>query len=476
VGSQEYDADVLIIGGGPAGSALGTFLARDGYKVLLLERDIHPRDHVGESLTPSTNLVMNRLGVLDKMNDAGFIHKPGTCWTSPRAKLGTFLRVALYEFPIPDAPQKWTYHVERDTFDSILLRHAAENDVKVLEGVKATRILFDGDRAVGVRAEVTEGWERDIRAKFVVDATGRRALFANQLKMKRKDPKFNQFCIYSWFRGVEPEPEGYEGYGFFYFVGLDRAWAWHFPFRNGMYSIGVVTDKADFNKSGKTHDEFFASLVNRNRMFRYVMRNAERVRPWWVEGDYSYKVDRFFGDGWLLVGDSLRFVDPIFSSGVDVALFSAEFATDAIKGILEGGDERALLEEYQSRVTVGVDIWYDFIEMFYTHPHVVTRYVSSRKWREKMVRTLQGNPYSKESQDRAREILEHMGATHERVMADPNNLMRPDAIQNTLAAPQDTSLEDEIAEPVRMGYTGPGTVEIRDWWEAGDDLKEVAEA
>jgi 1H-pyrrole-2-carbonyl-[peptidyl-carrier protein] chlorinase len=468
--SEAYEADVIIVGGGPAGSALGTLLSREGLKVFLIEKDIHPRDHVGESLTPSVNIVLEKLGLLDKLNDAGFVHKPGTCWTSPRAKIGTFLRVPLFEFPIGVA-QPWTYQVERDHFDSILLRHAHDNGVKVVQGVKVVKVLFEGERAVGVRAQVVEGFEQDLHAKLVVDATGRRALLANQLSMKRKDPKFNQFAIYSWFRGVEPEPPGFEGYGFFYFVGLDRAWGWHFPFRHGLCSIGVVTDKQDFTKSGKSHEEFFASLVNRNRTFRYVMRNAERVRPWWIEGDYSYKVERFYGDGWMLVGDSLRFVDPIFSSGVDVALYSADYAFDAIKSIFAGADPEVTLKEYQGRVTEGIDVWYDMIDQFYRHPHVVSRYVTSRRWRETIIRTLQGNPYAPDSQQRARELLEAMKATSDLAFSDPSNLLRPGAIDEVLAGPDAISLEEEEDGAVRLGYAGPGATEIRDWWSVGDDLK-----
>src|SRR5438093_612358 len=142
------DADVIVIGGGPAGSALATLLARDGRDVILLEKDVHPRDHVGESLTPSTNLVFKEMGFLDKMNDAGFIHKPGTGWNAPRSALWKFVEIWLFEFPIPNAPQPYTYNVERDVMDTMLLRHAHESGAKVLEGVNVQQVLFEGDRAV----------------------------------------------------------------------------------------------------------------------------------------------------------------------------------------------------------------------------------------------------------------------------------------------------------------------------------------
>ena len=444
------DADVIIIGGGPAGSALGTFLARDGHKVMILEKDIHPRDHVGESLTPSTNLVFEKLGFLDKMNDAGFIHKPGTGWNGPRSPLWKFVEVWLFEFPLEGSPQPYTYNVERDVMDAMLLRHAHDNGVKVLQGVKVQKVLFEGERAVGVRAQVSDGWERDLHAKLVVDASGRRCFIAGQLKMKKKDPRFNQFCIYSWFEGVKEPPKRLEGFTLFYFLGLNQGWSWHIPLRDGKASMGVVLDKEDFQKSGMDPEEFFYSLVKRSRTFTHAMSDAARVRPWWIEGDYSYKIDRFAGPGWLLVGDALRFVDPIFSSGVDVALFSALYAYETItKAWTDGGEEKAF-SDYQSRLEVGVDVWYDLISMFYKLQNLLTRWATSPTRREQIVRTLQGNPYLPATQERARNLLATMQESYERVLNTPGNLMRPWAMDpekdRSLTCPTCLGVADYRAE------------------------------
>jgi len=450
VSERNYDAEVIIIGGGPGGSALGTFLARDGIKTMIIEKDIHPRDHVGESLTPSTNLIFDQLGFLGKMNDAGFIHKPGTGWNAPRSPLWKFIEIWLFEFPIPNAPQPYTYNVERDVMDTMMLRHAHENGAKVLEGVSVQRVLFEDGRAVGVRAKVADGWERDLYAKVIVDATGRRCLLANQLKMKKKDASFNQFCIYSWFEGVKEPPKRYEGFTLFYFIGLNQAWSWHIPLRNGRASMGVVVDKEDFQKSGVSHEDFFYSLVKRNRTFTHAMQDAERVRPWWIEGDYSYKIDQFSGPGWLLIGDALRFVDPIFSSGVDVALFSSLYAYETIKQAWGSGDEAKAFGEYQSRVETGVEIWYELISMFYKLQNLVSRYATSPRWREQIVRVLQGNPYIPETQERARKLLDSMQAAYTAVLSDPRNLLRPWAMDpdrdGTITCPTCLGVADYVSE------------------------------
>jgi 1H-pyrrole-2-carbonyl-[peptidyl-carrier protein] chlorinase len=449
-GEQQLDADVIVIGGGPAGSALGTYLARDGHKVIILEKDIHPRDHVGESLTPSTNLIFKDLGFLDKMNDAAFIHKPGTGWNAPRSPLWKFVEIWLFEYPIPNAPQPYTYNVERDVMDTMLLRHAHDHGAKVLQGVKVQQVLFDGDRAVGVRAQAIDGWERDLHAKVVVDASGRRCFLASQLKMKRKDRSFNQFCIYSWFEGVKEPPKRVEGFTLFYFIGLNQAWSWHIPLRHGKASMGVVVDKEDFQKTGKSYEDFFYSLVARNRTFTHAMQDAERVRPWWIEGDYSYKIDRFAGPGWLLVGDALRFVDPIFSSGVDVALFSAKYAYETITEAWKTGNEQKAFSSYQARVETGVDIWYDLISTFYRLQNLLTRYVTSSRWREQIIRTLQGNPYIPDTQERARNLLAAMQESYEKVMASPRNLLRPWAMDpvrdRTLTCPTCLGVADYVAD------------------------------
>ncbi len=423
------DADLIIVGGGPAGAALATFMAQDGYKVIVIEKDIHPREHVGEALTPSTNLVLDRMGVLPKIEQAGFFHKPGVAWTAPRSKPWKCLAVRNSDYPSPDAVQTYSYNVEREDFDALLLRHAHEAGAKVVQGANVRNVLFEGDRAVGVRVAVTDGWARDLHARAVVDASGRRCLLASQLGLKKKDRSFNQFSIYSWWQGVAPAPESHRDFLFLHFLGLERAWAWHIPLRNGSFSVGVVADKADFKRSGRTHEDFFAGFIARNRTAVAAMGEAQRIRPWAIEGDYSYHMETLVGPGWLLVGDALRFVDPIFSSGVDVALYSAMFAHEALVTTWRGADEGLEFARYQRRVTQGVDVWYELTDLFYRFQLLFTLFLVTRDHRADMVRVLQGNPYLPETQAIARRLLGEMRDFYERTKGK-DSLLRPAALSS----------------------------------------------
>ncbi len=425
---RTLDADVIILGGGPAGSGLATLLAKDGRRVLILEKDIHPRHHVGEALTPSTTVVFDKLGFLETMEAEGFARKAGVGWTAPKSPAGKFFAVRTSDFPLPGAPRPYSFNVERSALDALLLKHAHLSGARVLQGVNARRVLFENDRAVGVRASITDGWERDLRASVVVDATGRRCLLANQLGLRKRDPDFNQFSLYSWFRNVGPVPEGYEDFLFLHFLGRERAWGWQIPLRNGVFSIGVITDKRDFRRSGRSYGEFFEELVGSSRSFNHVMKGAEQIKPWWVEGDYSYTTNQFAGKGWLLVGDAFRFVDPIFSSGVDVALYSALFAHEALTKMWNGQTEEEAFDAYQSRVGEGVEVWYQLTDLSYRMPLLFTLFIVSRKYRAQLVRVLQGNPYLPETQAKAKEIIEQMWTFYDKTARRDNSVLRPSAL------------------------------------------------
>ena len=416
---QQLDADVIIIGGGPAGATVGAYLGRAGYKALILERDIHPREHVGESLVPATNIVTHDLGFWEKMESSQFVKKPGATWTGIKGAVGSEFVVTFAEVPQNIPNPEYTYHVDRAVFDAMYLRHANELGAEVIQGVPVLKVLFEGDRAVGVRVRMF-GREVDLRSKIVVDASGRRTLLGRQLGLWKKDEQFNQFAIYSWFKGVQsPAPETAE-YIHIHFLPVNRGWVWHIPIYEGITSVGAVTEKSDFQKSGKDHDTFFNELLQMTPNTRHMLNGAERVRPFYIEADYSYKIDRFTGPGWMLVGDAARFVDPIFSSGVSVAMRSGQFAFNAIQRAIEEDAEQEAFQEYNDTVDRGVQIWYEWITLYYRLQSLFTRLSAKPQYKKDIQQLLQGEVFDKS----AVEVLDRMKAVIRSVEEHEDHVLR----------------------------------------------------
>lgn len=419
---QPFDTDVIIIGGGPAGSTLGSYLARNGYDAVILERDIHPREHVGESLVPSANKMLEEIGFFDKMDFHGFIRKPGASWTSFKgATAGPDLLIRFKDSPQPGINQDYTYHVDRSRFDALLLKHASEQGVRVVQGANVLRVTFDDDdRATGVAVRVV-GKEFDLRSRVVVDASGRRGLLGKQLGLMEKDPQFNQFAVYSWFKNVKPPTTDTHDFIHIHFLPVERGWVWQIPIYQGITSVGVVVEKAQFNKFGKDYETFFNELIGMGQNTQFIMSEAERVRPFFVEGDYSYMMKEFAGRGWLLIGDAARFVDPIFSSGVSVAMNSAKFAFGAIDATFKGADEEEQFQSYAGTIKTGVSIWYEWITLYYKLQHLFTLFSRKKEYKFEMQKLLQGEVY-----DRAAvQVLDRMREAVKQIEETEGSLLRP---------------------------------------------------
>jgi FADH2 O2-dependent halogenase len=419
-GSPQSDADVIIIGGGPAGSTLGAYLSDAGINHLILDQAVHPRPHVGESLVCSTTRIFQEIGFLPVMEQARFVHKHGAVWTH---WADTHERVIRFrEIPELGLSQDYTYHVDRSRFDELLLKHASSKGSRVLQGARVERVEFGDDGfAKGVRIK-QDGREKLLRCRLVVDASGRGTVIGSQLRLKRNDPLFNQFAVHNWFEGVDRGVTETADYIHIHVLPMPRAWAWLIPIDGSVTSVGVVTQGGDFVKGIESAKDFFARQISSHLSLAGQMAGARPLHEFTREGNYSYVMDRFAGNGWLLVGDAARFVDPVFSSGVSVAMESAKRAAEAIiKALTRADVGAASFADYEKSVRTGVDIWREFIRLYYQLPPLFLDLIGKPEARWQLTQLLQGDVY-----DRAAvPILRQMEGVIKSVAEDPSHPWRP---------------------------------------------------
>lgn len=383
---------VVIIGGGPGGATLGCYLSKAGIKNTILERAVFPRPHVGESMVPSTTRIFKDIGFLPVMEREGFVRKFGASWHPVKGH--SSLCIEFKEFPQEGVDQEYTYHVDRSRFDTLLLKHAESLGSQVHQGVRVKQVLFDGDKAVGVQVNVG-GKDEEIPADIVVDASGRHTVLGTQLSLKEKDTNFNQFAVHGWFNGVDrgARPDDIH----IHFLPCKRGWVWQIPITEETTSIGVVAEREVFLQGKRDHAAWFKELSHSAPDIADAMRNASPVNDLTVEADYSYSMRTFVGNGWMLIGDAARFVDPIFSSGMSVAMYSAKFASERILKALESGDtSRAVLEPYETRLKMGTSIWYEFILLYYKLLPVFTHFIVKEDYRMQVLQLLQGEVYDRQ--------------------------------------------------------------------------------
>ncbi len=386
--------NVVIIGGGPAGSALGCYLSKAGIKNTIFESAIHPREHVGESMVMSSVRVFDEIGFLPVMEREGFVRKYGASWHPPVAKGEA--DIAFHEFPQADINQDYTYHVDRKKFDLLLLKHAESLGSKIYQGVQVTEVLFDEDKfASGIRVKLA-GQEVEIPARMVVDASGRSTLLGKQLKVKKNDPVFDQFAVHAWFENVDKSQVDSSEYIHIYFLPVERGWAWQIPITHEITSMGIVAEKEVFRTGKMTPEQYFNKYVASNPDLAHAMRDARRVNEFKMEGDYSYQMETFAGNGFVMIGDAARFVDPIFSSGVSVALYSAKYSSDRIIEAFKTGDfSEAALKPYEQKLRAGTAIWYEFIRLYYKLLPLFTHFIKSKEHRVEVLRLLQGEVFDR---------------------------------------------------------------------------------
>lgn len=349
---DQTDFDVVVIGGGPAGSTASTLLAQGGLRVALYERDRFPRFHIGESLIPETYWVLKRLGMLPKMQRSHFVKKYSVQFVNANGKLSA----PFYFWDNKPHECSQTWQVVRSEFDAMMLANAQEHGVEVHQGARVRDVIFEGSSAVGVKVLFGDGSTRDIRAKVVVDASGQSGLLQNRFKLRVWDPVLNKGAIWTYWEGAYRDTGRDEGATLVLQTANRQGWFWYIPLHNNIVSVGVVAPFDYLFKDRGSHEQTYTEEVERSPAVRDRVAGASRKTGYFATKDYSYRAKQVAGDGWVLVGDALGFLDPLYSSGVLLALRSGEFAADAIlEGIGRGDLSAGQLGKWGDLFNQGVD-------------------------------------------------------------------------------------------------------------------------
>jgi flavin-dependent dehydrogenase len=356
--------DVLIIGAGPGGCSAATLLAEQGHRVLVLEREKFPRYHVGESLIPFTYPALERLGLVDRMKQSHFVKKYSVQFVQPNGRASQ----PFYFFNRYDREtiaQSW--QILRSEFDQMLLDHARSKGAEVREETTVTGLLKDGERVTGVRAKDKSGREMELQAPITLDCTGKESFAALRQGWRMKDPYLNKVAVWTYYQGSKRAGGIDEGQTTVAML-PDKGWFWHIPQHDDMVSVGVVAEGKYLSRGGvKDPKAIFDREVGENLWIKDCLATGRQVGPYYVTSEYSFHTKHCGCEGLLLVGDAFCFLDPVFSSGLMLALKSGVMAADAVHEALVARDfspER--FAGYASGLRAGIENMRKLVYAFYS--------------------------------------------------------------------------------------------------------------